>query len=296
MPHLAFAHSVDASALRPENTALREALAARGIACELANWTDPNIDWRRFDAVFLKTCSDYYLACDDFMHWLARLDALGVPTINASETVRWNINKRYLQSIERAGFPIIPTRFISQGNPCNLAAELDAQGWSEAIIKPCISAGSHDTFRFLRAEADAFNPKAAAILTRCDLMIQPFMPKVVDEGEWSLLFMGNRFIHAVLKPAKAGDFRIQDIHGGTYSSVEPPAALIAMAGDVLTLAPSPPAYARVDGVMDDNGSFRVMEVELIEPFLYSTVCETIIPALADAMATNIISRQAIPRE
>lgn len=286
MKNIAFAHSVDIARLRPEVMQLMQALIARGLHATLANWQQPT-DWKQYDAVFLRGCSEYFHDSDAFVTWLKQLKSLGIPTINHSETVLWNLNKRYLQMLEQNGFPIIPSRFYSQGSHLNLASQLDDAGWPQAIIKPCISAGAFETFRLSRANAAQYQSKADMILKSCDLIIQPFMEEILDEGEWSLLFAEDRLSHAVIKNAKAGDFRIQDVHGGTYQTITPPQALVDHARRALTCAPHPPLYSRVDGIMH-RGEFLIMEIELIEPFLYSTVHEPIIDLLARAIASRVI--------
>ena len=46
-----------------------------------------------------------------------------------------------------------------------------------------------------------------------------------------------------------------------------------MAEETLKAAPIAPLYARVDMVRDDTGSFRLMELEVIEPSLFLQFAE-----------------------
>jgi hypothetical protein len=98
------------------------------------------------------------------------------------------------------------------------------------------------------------------------MLIQQFMPQIVEQGEWSLVFFDKQFSHAFLKQPKAGDFRVQNDFGGTIITPPVPDTLIEQAARILHDVDSPLLYARVDGV-DVEGQFMLMELELIEPAL-----------------------------
>ena len=98
-------------------------------------------------------------------------------------------------------------------------------------------------------------------------MAQPFLPEVVEQGEWSLVFFRGEWSHAVVKRPREGDFRVQWTHGGRHAGVAPPAGLVEQARAALAAAPAPGLYARVDGVVRD-GRFLLMELEQIEPYLF----------------------------
>ena len=65
------------------------------------------------------------------------------------------------------------------------------------------------------------------------VMVQPFVPEVLAEGEWSLVFLGGRFSHAVRKRPRGGDFRVQSEHGGLTESAVPADVHYARAADAL---------------------------------------------------------------
>jgi len=97
-------------------------------------------------------------------------------------------------------------------------------------------------------------------------MVQPFTPEVVEPGEWSIVFLGGRFSHAVLKRPAAGD-RVQWEFGGSATAMAAPDTLLADAEAMMAAVPGDPLYARVDGVERD-GRLILMELELIEPHLF----------------------------
>ncbi len=116
------------------------------------------------------------------------------------------------------------------------------------------------------------------------MLVQPFLPEVVAEGEWSLLFFGGRYSHAVVKRTRPGDFRVQTQHGGTYTPAEPPPPLIAEAQAVLAAAgAADELYARVDGIVR-GGRFALMELEVTEPALFFD------PVSADRFAEALLAR------
>lgn len=101
--------------------------------------------------------------------------------------------------------------------------------------------------------------------------MQPYLPEVASDGEWSLLFFDGEYSHAVIKRPKAGDYRVQSDYGGVALAAEPDAGLLASARRVLEAAAAvghaDVAYARIDGVIS-QGRFLLMELEMIEPFLH----------------------------
>ena len=98
-------------------------------------------------------------------------------------------------------------------------------------------------------------------------MVQAFAPEVESAGEWSLVFLGGEFSHAVVKTPRAGDFRVQDEWGGSHARVEPPLGLAAQAERLVRRLGGPVLYARVDGYLR-KGVLKVMELELLEPLLF----------------------------
>jgi hypothetical protein len=47
------------------------------------------------------------------------------------------------------------------------------------------------------------------------LLLQPFQHAILSEGEISLMVIDGQFSHAIRKTPQAGDFRVQDDHGGS---------------------------------------------------------------------------------
>jgi hypothetical protein len=144
----------------------------------------------------------------------------------------------------------------------DLVSAREAFGADDLVIKPSISAGADGTYRLSSEEPIPFD-----VLER-EMLIQPMMTSIASEGEFSLFHFGGQFSHAILKMPTSGDFRVQEQFGGRDVAVDVPAAARILAEAAIAVAPSAPLYARTDMVRDNDGAFRIMELELIEPALF----------------------------
>lgn len=133
---------------------------------------------------------------------------------------------------------------------------------SEVVVKPAISGGADGTHRIA---AGAGVPADALGQRR---LVQPLMPGILSEGEFSIFFFDGAFSHAIVKRPAAGDFRVQEQFGGRETVWEASDDAQALAVAALAAAPAPPVYARVDMVGDAAGRLHIMELELIEPSLF----------------------------
>ncbi len=270
--------------LSPDDRLLLPALAARGIGGEPVVWDAAGATWDRYDAVLIRSCWDYHLKPERFDAWTRRLEALGVTLLNPGEVLRWNARKTYLRELAAAGAPIVPTRFVECSEPRHLDAVLDEAGWVEAVVKPVISASAHETWRARRGrESDGV--RFRRLLGRASLMVQPFLPEIEREGEWSFCFFGGSFSHAVLKRPRPGDFRVQADHGGVYHPADPAPQLVAQAA-ALRAADRRTVYARIDGCVI-GGSLLLMELELLEPGLFLALHPRAPERFAAAVATAL---------
>ena len=261
-------------ALQPDDELLATALRQAGADPEPVAWNDPAARWDAYDAVVLRSTWDYFLVPDAFRAWLDAREAQGPTVINPPAAVRWNLDKRYLRALAERGVPTVPTRWLEPGDTTPLDALLDEEGWDEAVVKPAVSAGAHETWRTARARAAEDAPRLAALVERGTVLVQPFVEEIVRDGEWSLLFYGGAYSHAARKRVRPGDFRVQHQFGGTYTAEPAPADSLAaaerMLGESAALSGvdrADLAYARVDGCVI-GGAFHLMELEIVEPSLF----------------------------
>lgn len=260
-----------------------------GVAAEAAVWNDAAADWSGYDAAVIRSAWDYHLNPAGFLAWLARLEGLGVPLWNPPAVVRANLDKSYLRELEALGVRVAPTFWLKRGAHANLDDLLAARGWTDAVVKPSVSAGAFRTSRVRRGDRAGQNA-LDEVLARSDAMVQPFLEEIAAEGEWSFVFLGGEFSHAVLKTPRPGDFRVQEDHGGLTVRRDPPPGLLVQARDAAIAGPRPWLYARVDGVRR-GPELLVVELELIEPSLYLSLA----PGAARKLAAAIKARLSAPR-
>jgi glutathione synthase/RimK-type ligase-like ATP-grasp enzyme len=130
-----------------------------------------------------------------------------------------------------------------------------------------VSGGAKNTFALTREAVPEIMPVIHQLLQEESFLVQPFLPQIQTQGEWSFVFFNGKFSHCLLKKAKSGDFRVQHYLGGTIHPDVPPAGLLDTTAAYVDRFAKGCLYARVDGVMADN-RFLLMELELIEPFLF----------------------------
>ncbi len=267
--------------LSEDDRLLQGALEARGVRAEAAVWDDRGVPWTGFDAVVVRSCWDYHLRPGVFDDWIGSLERQRVPLWNPPGVLRWNSRKTYLRDLAAAGIPTVPTRFVEDGR-VPLDSVLDESGWDEVVVKPVVSASAHETWRATRATLAADGARYRRLVSTGAIMVQPFVAGIQTDGEWSLCFFDGSYSHAVLKRPRPGDFRVQADHGGVYAAAEPDPAVVAQAAAALAAAPGGTVYARVDGFLE-QGEFRLMELELLEPGMYLASAGAAAGRFADAL-------------
>lgn len=267
MHRIAFVTSQPAPEIAPDDQLAVAILQSEGFTVEPAPWEDSSLPWTEYSAVIIRSPWNYSHHSDAFADWLRFCQSTGVCLWNPAEVVLGNINKRYLLDFERNGFPIVPSAYMEAGSKVSLAEILQSKGWEEAVVKPAISAGAFQTWRTSIAQAQGHQPRFEDQCQSGEVIIQPFLPEVVNQGELSLIYFNGEFSHCILKQPATGDFRVQPQHGGTCRPIDPPPHLIEHGRAILEFVGSPLLYARVDGILRD-GQFLLMELEINEPNLF----------------------------
>lgn len=266
-------------ARKPEATdddaLLVAALRASGADPVALPWDAAHADWQRYDAVVLRSTWDYHLRHDDFLRWVGSLVDAGVPLWNPAPLVRWNSDKRYLPQLAEHGVAVVPTAWSDDEGERTLRDIARERQWTGTlVVKPAVSASAHGTWRMAWPPTAADEHRYAEARRRGSVMVQPLVAEVEDDGEWSLVFLGGAFSHAVIKRPADGDFRVQAEHGGSARAASPTPALVADARQALEAGVACAGvdvtnvlYARVDGVAR-QGRLLLMELECIEPSLF----------------------------
>ena len=282
MKRIALATSDQFASLTDDDRLLQEPLKSLGFSSEPAVWSDSGVAWTSYDAVILRSCWDYHLRLAEFLAWISTLEKQGVQVWNPPGMIRWNANKTYLRDLESTGIPVIPT-FWPEAR-VNLRDHLRELGWSRAVVKPRVSATAYQTRLVSLDDGESAQSLFNELVDGPGVMVQQFMQAVQTRGEWSLIFFAGQFSHAVIKTAKAGDFRVQHDFGGSERSAEPPAFVLEAAKRVIRAVNGVPLYARVDGV-ESQRRFLLMELELIEPMLFLASDSAAADRLAQAVTS-----------
>lgn len=242
---------------------LRKGFAPEGLELTPVKWSDPGMDWTRFAAVLVNCAWDYQDRHEEFLTTLDRIAGLGVAVFNDPKTVRWNIRKTYLREFEAKGIAVIPTLWPEAPTDKDIAEAMRVFGADDVVLKRQVGGGARAQVRYNRANMAPPGP----VMDRPG-MIQPFVPAIASEGEYSFLFVDGEFSHVLVKRPKSGDYRIQEAYGGTSVTVDPTPADRAAAQAVLDVMDVAPLYARVDMVRGQDGGLMLMELEVLEPYLY----------------------------
>lgn len=240
----------------------------------IAAWSDHSVDWKKFDAVLLRTTWDYTERLAEFLDWVDRVSG-DTLLVNSAAWVHWNSRKNYLADLSTAGVLIAPTHWIPQGKIFDLSQVLYAkdpeQQW---FLKPQVGATSSHTLRFFGYEQGRAQEFLESLRSEHAFILQPYLKRVETDGEYSLLYLGGEFSHGVRKVPVPGDYRVQDDFGAHDEAFHPSAKLLDVANQALKVAAkvsgggSPLLYARLDFLLDDNGGWLLNELEVIEPSLF----------------------------
>jgi len=257
----------DTDTVESEDDKLLIFLKSKGLDIEMVIWNDRSINWDKFSVAILKSPWDYFDLISDFYEWLDLLEQKNIKLLNPVNVVRWNADKHYLAEIADAGLKIIPSYFISKGEKIDLKQFFQKFEANRLIVKPCVSGGAKNTFKVSLENVEEINTKLSKLLIDEDYIIQPFLNEILEEGEWSFIFFNGIYSHSLVKQAKKGDFRVQPAHGGSVHPQQADNDLIRVAQAYVDQFAKNCLYARVDGTFV-NSQFLLMELELIEPFLF----------------------------
>ncbi|MGI9190349.1 MAG: ATP-grasp domain-containing protein [Longimicrobiaceae bacterium] len=247
---------------------LYEPLRLLGWSVEPIPWRRTAVEWDAYEAVVIRTPWDYQQDPSGFLAVLEQIEDSSTRLLNPLELVRWNIDKRYLLDLADSGVMIVPTVLDRGLDAERLQGLFDRLGADRIVVKPTIGANATDALPLSRkADGEAWAGAIRAFADR-PYLAQPFVRSVVEVGEYSLCFFGGKYSHAVLKKPKAGDFRVQEEHGGLIRAVDPEPALLASAAKAVAAVSPTPLYARADLVRLAAGEWATMELEVIEPSLY----------------------------
>ncbi len=272
--HCDEANNLEFLTLKPE-------LATHGLSAALVAWDDPVVDWSAFRLCVIRATWDYHLRLPEFLDWAERVTAQ-TALWNPLDLVRWNTHKGYLRELEAQGVAIVPTVWAPQGTSLDLAALLDARSWTQAVVKPAVSASAYATRLVTSATLAEGQAHLDTLLAKRDMMIQPFLTSVTTTGERSQVYFDGKLSHTILRSFALGD-------AVDARLIANDAEEAAFAEHIMRAVNGETLYARVDIARDDAGDLRLMELELVEPWLGLDLA----PDAATRFAAGIARRRVI---
>lgn len=248
---------------------LEPAFGAEGLRVELIRWRGASERAEEFDAVLPLFVWDYFEGNEDeFLTEMAKIDAR-TKLYNGFDVLKWNSDKSYLEGLSREGAPVIRTLHVERATERAVNAAFETLETDTLVIKPQIGGGAWR--QALYKKGDPFPSKDS--LPPDTAMIQAFLPSVQTEGEYSFLYFGGKFSHAVLKKPKSGDYRIQSMYGGSEDAYIPTSQERETTRNILNNLDFTPLYARIDLLRGEDDNLKLIELEMIEPYLYLSLAE-----------------------
>jgi len=206
---------------------LHNAFNTMGIPFEQPIWDDPEVDWSSYDACLIRTTWDYMEKLPEFLRWAEQVGRV-THLMNPAEVIRWNSAKTYLRDLSQLGVPIAPTVWFERGDSADLKEILATRKWTQAFLKPVVGLCAWETLRFSSSHEDV--KKGQDHLNRNletqAMMLQPYLKRVETIGEYSTIYFGGVFSHAVQKVPVPGDYRVQDDFGASDHPIDPPPELL----------------------------------------------------------------------
>jgi hypothetical protein len=271
------------------------ALRERGANAAIHSWDDDSVDWGEFDAVIVRSTWDYAPRREKFVTWA---DTIGARLHNSPALLRWNSDKRYLADLASQA-RVVDTRYVPPGE-----ATPPLRG--EVVVKPSVSAGACQTGRFGPDAHELARGLIQAIhASGHTAMVQPYVAAIEDIGETAVVCIDGEPVHALRKqaflrpdevaPVRDGDDGAAEamyapgLVQGTEASATHLAHARALVAHVAAWFDYLPLYARVDTVPGADGEPMLLELELIEPYLYLEQVPATIRQVADAIVARATS-------
>lgn len=250
----------------PGATTLDAALAERGVVARWAVWDDPEVDWAG-SWVAVRSTWDYERRREDFLAWAHDLPRV----LNGADAFAWNTDKAYLQDLQDAGVPVVPTVLADDELDLPQALATVSPGdVPSAVVKPRVGAGGRGLVVFDGAAGGPPETDESA-LGPGPWVVQPLVESVRTEGETSVFVLGGEVASALRKVPASGEVRVHPRYGGWSEVVDPSPEAAGLATAALRAAEGHLGhqldYARVD-LLRHEGRLVLGEIELTEPALY----------------------------
>jgi glutathione synthase/RimK-type ligase-like ATP-grasp enzyme len=269
-----------------ENTIVKEELDKLGLKTKIVSWADKNFDFADAKLTLIRTPWDYFDRFDEFKVWLENVKNKTI-LINPYEVIKWNMNKHYLTDLKNLGINIPQSIFINQNAKINFKNIFDEFKSEEIVIKPVVSGGARNTFRLDKNNCYKKEDLINELLLNQEFIVQPFIKSITNFGEISIMLINGKYTHSIIKKAKKGDYRVQDIYGGTIELYKPNQDEINFAIKAHNAYSPKPIYTRVDIIIDNMGKLAIAELELIEPQFWYRLNQDAVTLLANTIKNQL---------
>ena len=271
-------------------------LEAMGWTIDAMPWRGDDVDWNRYDAVYIGTPWDYPDDPDRFMRVLGDVDRSAAILVNDYALVSWAMPKTYLRDLERKGVEVVPGRWGERLDAGMIDDAFERFGTGQLIVKPVISTNAANTFLLPRDIPAQVEAQLRETFSDRACVIQPFIENIRSDGEYSLFYFNRRFSHAIRKIPQRGDFRAQEERGAEIVAAKPETALRDAGARLLEMVEPMPVYARADFVRGADDRYLLMELELVEPSMYLRMDKNAPRRFAEAFDDYVNEASANARE
>lgn len=278
--HIALATSGESKEWYEDIDLLVKALANIGVTADLVIWDNKNIVWSKYDRVFIDSTWDYTKKYDEFLNWCDTRSLEG-KLINETSIVRLSSNKRYLLDLQDAGLRVPMTQIVHSLEAIDKSLVDTFSG--KVVLKPLIGADGVDTSIFDSAVEMINSPIFTELHHAQAVIVQSYIPEIKTLGEYGAIFINGSLSHCVLKRPSTNDFRVQHQYGGITTIVSAPSYTQELYNRTVDALGVQPIYTRLDFI--PTAEPEIMEVEMIEPNKYLSLC----PSSADRLAEALIS-------
>ena len=250
------------------------------VRSEYLPWSS-DANWSDYDMVVIRTTWDYTQKHKEFLKALNKISQSGAKLFNSYELVSWNVDKIYLRTLSEKGVSTVESLYFDEPDFIEKAKSFKSDRF---IVKPRIGASSEGINFVNLSELESIQKVHAEKQTH---FVQPFI-KEIHQGECSYFFFNGEYKYAIRKTPKDGDFRVQEEYGGIITVHEPGEQELKEAKKTVDAVEEfKPLYLRVDAVLTEQGQWKLMELEAIEPSMFFRVVFNSAEDFAKAMLERL---------
>lgn len=253
-----------------EDILLKIELNKKLIDVDIISWQDKSIDYKKYDALIIRSIWGYQDYIKSFIEWLNSLND-NIKVFNNTNIILSNLNKyEQFKILDENKIPHIETTFINKENLDDIKKIYDKH--KDIVIKPIISGSGNNTFiisdniKKNNIEISEVNEKFNKVLNEVNnyIMVQPFI-KEIDDGELSIVVIDTKISHAAIRYTNIFNnlnlIKIVDLKDLDDKVLK----IVNKCMGIKEYKDS--LYMRID-LVKINDDYKIMELELVEPQLF----------------------------